>query len=200
MSGRLDGRVAVVTGGARGIGFATAKRQIQPNAILQKAGLIRSASDCDAWTIPEGGTAMVYITNEQRRAELGARLPELFRGLEGVQQIIEPKTFGEHGFPAPGPSSRMADLVLAAADGYSFGAKSEGPDVADILAGAASGNHGYLRTNPDMRAILVAWGAGIRPGTKLTEVRNWDIAPTVARLLGFEMKNISGHALTEVLK
>ena len=175
-------------------GFATAQRQIQPNAILQKAGLIRGA-DCDAWTIPEGGTAMVYITNEQRRAELVSRLPEMFRGIDGVRQVIESKDFGEHGFPPPGPTSRMADLVLAAADGYAFAGKSEGPAVVDIPAGAPAGNHGYLRTNPDMRAIFVAWGAGIRPGTKLAEVRNWDVAPTIAHLLGFEMKNISGHTL-----
>ena len=180
-------------------GFATAKRLIHPNSILHDGGLIRG-SECDAWTIPEGGTAMVYITNEQKRAELVSRLPEMFRGVEGVQQIIEPKSFAEHGFPPPGPTSRMADLVLAAADGYAFGGKTEGPAVIDIAPGAASGNHGYLRTNPDMRAIFVAWGAGIRPDTKLPEVRNWDVAPTVAHLLGLEMKNISGHALTELAK
>jgi predicted AlkP superfamily pyrophosphatase or phosphodiesterase len=181
-------------------GFATAKRQIQANVVLHDAGLIRGSDDCDVWTIPEGGTAMVYITNQQKRTELAARLPGLFRGVEGIQQIIEPKEFREHGYPPPGPSSRMSDLVLAAADGYSFGGKLEGPTVIDIPAGAASGNHGYLRTNPDMRAIFVAWGASVRPGIKVQQVRSWDVAPTVGRLLGIEMKNISGHTLTEVLK
>jgi hypothetical protein len=51
-----------------------------------------------------------------------------------------------------------------------------------------------------MRAIFVAWGASVRPGIKVQQVRSWDVAPTVGRLLGIEMKNISGHTLTEVLK
>ena len=180
-------------------GFVTAKRLIQPNAILKSQNLIRG-TECDAWTIAEGGTAMVYITNEQKRSELEKRLPEMFRGVEGVQQVIGAGQFPAHGFPPPGPNSRMADVVLAAADGYAFGDKSDGPPVADIPPGASSGNHGYLRTNPDMRAIFVAWGNGIRPGSTVKQMRNVDIAPTIARLLGLEMKDIAGHTLTEILK
>lgn len=180
-------------------GFVTARRLIQPNAVLSREKLIRGG-DCDAWTIAEGGTAMVYITNEGKRAELRKRLPEIFRAVDGVQQVISPEQFSEHGFPPPGPGSRMADLVLAAAEGYAFGGKSDGPPVADIPPGASSGNHGYLRTNREMRAIFVAWGNGIRPGSTVKQMRNVDIAPTIARLLGLEMKDTAGRILTEILK
>ena len=51
-----------------------------------------------------------------------------------------------------------------------------------------------------MRAIFVAWGNGIRPGATIKQMRNVDIAPTIARLLGLEMKDITGRTLTEILK
>jgi predicted AlkP superfamily pyrophosphatase or phosphodiesterase len=70
----------------------------------------------------------------------------------------------------------------------------------DVPAGAVSGSHGYLRDMPDMRAVFVASGYGIRQGATVPQVRNVDIAPTIARLLGLEMKNVSGRVLTDVLR
>lgn len=180
-------------------GFHNVKKQIRANSLLRREGLIRDGG-CDAWTIAEGGTAMVYITNEQRRAELGPKLRQMFSGAEGIEEILAPQDYAKYGFPMPGPTSRMADLVLAAAPTYAFADGSDGPMVSDVPAGATPGSHGYLRSMPDMQAIFVAWGNGIRPGAKLEQVRNVDIAPTVAQLLGLEMKDIEGRVLTEVLK
>ncbi len=180
-------------------GFHNAKKLIEPNALLRQKGLSQT-SGWDVWAIPEGGTAMVYITNEARRAELTPKLRGLFEGVEGIETIIGPGEFKQHGFPPPGPKSRMADLVLAAAEGYAFAGAIDGPVVIPIAPGANSGNHGYLRSMPDMRAIFIAWGNGIRPGSTLNEIHNIDVAPTIARLLGLEMKNIDGRVLTEILK
>jgi predicted AlkP superfamily pyrophosphatase or phosphodiesterase len=180
-------------------GFHNAKKLIRANSVLKQKGLIRGG-DADVWAIAEGGTAMVYITNEHRRAELAPRLRDLFRGVEGIQQMIGPEEFAKYGFPPPGPKSRMADLVLAAADTYAFANGADEPAVSDVPAGATPGNHGYLNSMPDMQAIFVAWGSGIRPHTTVDRVRNLDIAPTVARLLGLEMKNVEGRVLDEILK
>ena len=179
-------------------GFATARRIIHPNAILRSKDLLRGRDDCDVWAVPEGGTAMVYVTNPQRRSELLPRLPSLFQAVEGVREVITPDQYAKLGFPPPGPDSRMSDLVLAAADGYAFDGATEGAAVTDVAPGANSGNHGYLRDNPAMQAIFVAWGAGIRRGVKLDEVHNIDLAPTIAHLLGLRMDNISGKTLTGV--
>jgi len=45
------------------------------------------------------------------------------------------------------------------------------------------GFHGYSPENPSMRAILVAAGRGVAPGTKIGLVPSVDIAPTVLSLL-----------------
>src|SRR5262245_12760192 len=46
-----------------------------------------------------------------------------------------------------------------------------------------SGSHGYLASDPEMDAIFIASGFGVKPGTKLERVANIDVAPTIAKLL-----------------
>ena len=49
------------------------------------------------------------------------------------------------------------------------------------------GTHGYLPDQPDMLATCVVWGAGIQPGVDLGKIRETEIAPMIARLLGLEL-------------
>jgi hypothetical protein len=51
-----------------------------------------------------------------------------------------------------------------------------------------------------MDASFVISGAGVKKGVVLDKIANVDVAPTIARLLGVEMKNVDGRVLTEVLK
>ena len=51
-----------------------------------------------------------------------------------------------------------------------------------------------------MRAILILSGAGVKKGVTLGVVQNLDVAPTVARLLGLEMTNVTGRVLTDALR
>jgi predicted AlkP superfamily pyrophosphatase or phosphodiesterase len=61
------------------------------------------------------------------------------------------------------------------------------------------GTHGYISTEPDIRALFIAAGRGIKPGVTLETVNNVDIAPTAARLLGVQLKGVEGRVLQEVL-
>jgi hypothetical protein len=62
------------------------------------------------------------------------------------------------------------------------------------------GTHGYVNSDPDMRAILVAWGAGIPAGSHTAVVPNVDVAATVARLLGVALPGMEGKPITDLLK
>jgi predicted AlkP superfamily pyrophosphatase or phosphodiesterase len=181
-------------------GFHSATKIIRPNTVLKRDGLLRSAVDCDAWVIPEGGTAMVYITNEARRAELLPKLRQSLGALEGVDSVIGSEQYADLGYPPPGSESRMSDLVLAAKPGYAFGGEQDGASVVDVPAGSLSGNHGYLNTMPDMTAIFIAAGAGIKKGAPIKSISNLNVAPTAARLLSLEMKNVQGRVMTEILR
>jgi predicted AlkP superfamily pyrophosphatase or phosphodiesterase len=61
------------------------------------------------------------------------------------------------------------------------------------------GTHGYISTEPDIRALFIASGRGIKPGVTLDSVNTVDLAPTAARLLGVELKDVDGRVLQEVL-
>ena len=184
-------------------GFKTAKRTIRANAALREKGLLRgegSEVTCDAYVIPEGGTAMAYVTNPRNRPRLLPQLKETFLALEGVSRVLEPADYHGFGLPTPEENDQMADLVIVAKDGYSFTGANTGDPVIDILPAASPGNHGYLSTDPDMDAIFIAWGYGIRAGQRLGVVNSMDLAPTIAALLGLKMDGVAGKRLEAILK
>ena len=103
----------------------------------------------------------------------------LFRGAEGVAAVLGPEDFARYHLPRPGDHPGMADLILAALDGYAIGGEATGDTLA-VPGEGTTGSHGYLSTDPQMNAVFVASGAGIKPGAKLDAVENTSVAPTVA--------------------
>jgi predicted AlkP superfamily pyrophosphatase or phosphodiesterase len=181
-------------------GFRTYKHRIQPNALLRQIGLLSGASDKpvgDAWFMPEGGTALLYVTDPSKRAELVPQLQEIFAGAEGISAVFGTGAFGKLGLPSREQSDQAPDLVLAAEPGYMFSDNSEGDFVTNAGPG---GTHGYVNTDEQMQAIFIAFGAGIPKGIQVGTISNLDVAPTVAALLGIEMKGTKGHAIDKIVK
>jgi predicted AlkP superfamily pyrophosphatase or phosphodiesterase len=183
-------------------GFKAVKRQILPNAALAKAGLLRSdggkITGADAYVVPEGGTAIVYVTVPDPRGEILARTRQALAGMEGIDAVIEEADYSRLGLPLPGANPQMGVLLLTAKDGYAFGGAIGERLVVDAVEGSL-GSHGYIATEPDLRALFIASGRGIKAGVTLESVANLDIAPTAARLLGVELKNVDGKVMTEIL-
>jgi predicted AlkP superfamily pyrophosphatase or phosphodiesterase len=178
-------------------GFRMYKKKIQPNALLRQKGLIGGGSKNDAWVMPEGGSAMVYVTNPSRRTELVPELRAIFTGAEGISAVYDAEAFGKLGLPIPKHSDQAPDLMLAAEAGYMFSNESEGEFITQQ---SAAGTHGYLNTDMQMQAIFIATGADIPKGVRLGNISNLDVAPTVAALLGVEMKGAKGHAIEQIVK
>lgn len=183
-------------------GFKMTKRSIRPNAALRRQGLLKVENGnvtCDAFVIPEGGTAMAYVTNPENRGRLIPRLKDIFQKVEGVDRILEATDYPALGMPLPEENNQMADLVLVAKEGYGFAASHEGDSVVEVGEGINPGQHGYLSSDPDMDALFIAWGYGIRAGARLGQIDNVDIAPTIAALLGLKMGNVVGKELRKAL-
>lgn len=182
-------------------GFKTATQSIRPNAILRRLELL-SVDDGkiagDVYAMSSGGSANIYITNAARKAELLPRLAEVFQATEGVDRVLLPADFAEWGLPNPETNPRMGDLYLLAKDGYAFNGRPDGPEVG-ALAGGYPGNHGYAASDPDMSVTFIASGYGIRAGATLERMSSLDLGPTIAALLGLEMKNVEGRVLKEIL-
>jgi predicted AlkP superfamily pyrophosphatase or phosphodiesterase len=184
-AGILDRTTIVITSDH---GFKTYKRQIQLNALFKQQGL-------KSWCISEGGTAMIYAHGEPEE-----KLRTLMSGITGVGKVLGPADFDKLGYPQPSQTERMANLVVAASDGYSFSGGSQGETVVDVAAGSNPGAHGYLNADAEMNGVFVASGAGIKPAAKLGQMRTVDIAPTLARLLGVQLSNLDGRVLGEILQ
>jgi predicted AlkP superfamily pyrophosphatase or phosphodiesterase len=181
-------------------GFRAYKHKINPNVLLREKGLLTTGPGQpkgEAWVMPEGGTAMVYITNPARRTELVPELRKIFGGAEGVDGVEGVEEFPKLGLPLPARSDQAPDLVLAAKPDYMFGNELEGEYITHVGAG---GTHGYLNTDPQMQAIFIASGAGVPKGIQLGDISNLDVAPTIAALLGIEMKGAKGHVIEPIGK
>ena len=147
----------------------------------------------DAWVVPDGGTAMVYIKDPAQRATLVPKLIALFTGLDGVEHVYQQHDLAGLGLPSPQQSDQAPDLLIAAKPGYWFASGPRAPEVGT----SSGGTHGYLNSDSQMQAIFLAWGSGIRPGVRLDHISNLDVAPTIAALLGIELTNATGRPLRQ---
>ncbi|HEV3483840.1 MAG TPA: hypothetical protein VG106_00420, partial [Vicinamibacterales bacterium] len=92
----------------------------------------------------------------------------------------------------------MGALFLTAKDGNAFTNAIGDEVVVDAPAGSL-GAHGYLGTDPDLRALFIASGRGIKKGVTLDVIDSVDVAPTAARLLNVDLPHVEGKVLTEIL-
>jgi predicted AlkP superfamily pyrophosphatase or phosphodiesterase len=88
--------------------------------------------------------------------------------------------------------------MLEAAPGYSFDDPLMGAEVRDS-GETYKGTHGYLPTDPRMRASLIIYGPGVRSGAKLPLARMIDLAPSIAGLLKLKLPQSEGKSLKELL-
>jgi predicted AlkP superfamily pyrophosphatase or phosphodiesterase len=183
-------------------GFKTVKRQIRPNAAFMKAGLLKAEqgkiSQTQVYSVPEGGSALVYVTVPDPSGELLGRAKKALEGMEGIDKVIEPADYARYGFPNSADNDQMGALFLTAKEGYAFTAAAGEDLVVDAPAGSL-GAHGYVSSDPDLLSLFIASGRGIAPGVRLGIMNTVDIAPTAARLLGVELKDVDGRVLDEIL-
>lgn len=105
-------------------GFARPSKLINPNVILRKAGLMRPGPRRRAQSVSEGGTAFMYLTEPASVKEDRAKVITLLRGVEGVEEIIEPSEYTALHLPDPARNPQVGDLLLVAKEGYAFSDES----------------------------------------------------------------------------
>lgn len=178
-------------------GFSLNKTKILPNQILQKAGLLelhgKRITGGVIQPVVQGGSVLLYISDEANRDSIMKRVRKAFAGVEGINKIAGPEDFAEYGIGDSRHDPHAPDMVIFGKVGYYFG------DTAAGQKKESKGSHGQDSHLPDLHAMFVACGSGIKPGTKLGEISNKDVAPTAAKLLGVEIPNAEGHVLTEAL-
>jgi predicted AlkP superfamily pyrophosphatase or phosphodiesterase len=183
-------------------GFKKVAKVMFPNVALRNAGLVQidkeKVSRCDAYAMAQGGMAFLYINDSARRASLLPELRELFSKTEGVAQVVDGNDGPSFGMPLPSENAAMGDLVLFAKSGYAFKGAFEGEE---LVASSSNylGTHGYVASDPDLDGVFIASGYGIRKGAHAGRIRNLDVAPTIAALLGIDLRGSEGEVLADFL-
>lgn len=183
-------------------GFVRVNQHIVGTTILRRAGLLETDDNpprARVQIISEGGTGMVYLLSEKTKEADRKKIIKLFKNQEGIAQIVEPKDFAKYGYPSPESNPQMADLVLAAKDGYAFSGLEMVKETMVPTREGGAGTHGFLSTNPKMNALFIAVGRGIAKGKRIGVVENIDVAPTAAYLLGENFPSADGKVLQEIL-
>ncbi|HEX3600325.1 MAG TPA: ectonucleotide pyrophosphatase/phosphodiesterase [Lacipirellulaceae bacterium] len=184
-------------------GFSANKISVLPNVVLKKAGLVqaegRKVTGGSVEVVPQGGSAFVYIMDDANRDDIIKKVKAAFANVEGVSSVIGSDQFAEYGIADPKRDPHEPDMMLFAKMGYFFGDTAAGSIPVDTKP-ERKGSHGHDSHFPDLHAMCVAWGDGIKPGVNLGDIDNRSVAPTIAKLLGIEIPNVEGKPLTEALQ
>jgi len=181
-------------------GFADEKHRVAPNVLLAQDGLITlkdgKVRDWKAFTQHTGGSAGVYVKDPQDTAtvkRVHALLQEHAVDASGTRlyQIIEKDQLVKLGGPP------NAVFYLEGELGIMFSGAVTG---GFFRPATLQGNHGYMPTKPGLQTGFIVAGRGVKKGVVLESIRLVDVAPTVARFLGVELKDTDGHALNEIIQ
>jgi predicted AlkP superfamily pyrophosphatase or phosphodiesterase len=185
-------------------GFIPYRQRILPNVLLRQQGFLTAIggriTGGSVRAVAQGGSCFIYVLDEANRAELVERIAKQFREVEGVGHVLVGQDFANVGLPHPGKNPQMADIVLSAKPGYNFNDLAAGDDVVTELLPQTKGAHGSDATHPEMHAAFIAWGVGIKAGAKPGKITNTSVAPTLAALLGIDMRDTDGAALEVILE
>lgn len=120
--------------------------------------------------------------------------------LPGVSRLVRPQEFHALGLPTyeESPYVRGHYMLIGEIDTF-LTARPDSSSTARAKMASPRYEHGYLPAHPDMHTSVVLSGRGVRKGARIGHVRSLDIAPTIARLLGVELRDVEGRVLTEAL-
>lgn len=184
-------------------GYAPVEQEFRPNVILARKGFLTAdtTGNITSWiaaTRASGGAAAIYL-RDQYNEELAKVLTDIFADLhkkEGspIWRVINKKDAAKLG------ADPRAALFLEAAPGFVISERVSGKKITDKLDSALErAGSGYLPSRSEMRGMLIVAGKGIKPNSKIEYAQLVDIAPTIARLLGFELKASRGHIISGIL-
>jgi predicted AlkP superfamily pyrophosphatase or phosphodiesterase len=178
-----------------------------PNVLLVRDGLVRlnedgSIRDYDAIFHSAAHSAFVYLKDPDD-ASLKERVQKLLRRY----QAEEPVGFGEI-LTADEVKARYRNagdfsFMIEGADGYSFTSKT----AAELVVAKADNSnykyacstHGHMPEKGPKPAFILS-GPGVKKGARLSGCSIVDEAPTIAKLLGFDMPSADGKPLCELLE
>ncbi|MFD1773868.1 alkaline phosphatase family protein [Paenibacillus rhizophilus] len=190
-------------------GFVNTTRTFYPNVLFKHKGWLaqnlkdeHDLKDSRVVAVSNGGSGYVYVLEDNAGAK-ELLMDEVRRALaesEGVGRLFEQEDFPSLGLPAAGEMDDHCPDFAFEAEPDCFVHFDYSGDEVNTSFTKFKGMHGFLPQREELKAVFVASGPSIRPGASLPEIRIVDVAPTIARLLGTELKDTDGSELDSLWK
>lgn len=175
-------------------GYGSVHTAIAPNTALASARLLEAVGGAtaswDAIARSNGGSAFVYARGE-RPAVRARDVLDRESHETGAFHVLSADEMLKVG------ADPEAWFGLEAEPGFTFVDDASGEF---LRPAAVRGAGGYVLAGPALDPGFAAWGRGIRRGIRIPVMRQTDVAPTLARLLGVNLEGAEGHALVGLLE
>ncbi|MGO1367978.1 MAG: ectonucleotide pyrophosphatase/phosphodiesterase [Senegalia sp. (in: firmicutes)] len=149
------------------------------------------------------GSAYVYTKNDDEKIK--EEIFELLNEFNMKHNCID-NIFTSNQAKELGADEKCA-FMLEAKKGYYFLDDHKRKVIEDIkeedignIAHITLSTHGYSPFKEDYTTVFMAKGCGIKKGIVIDEMSLIDYAGTFARILGFEMNDIDGRVLDEIIE
>lgn len=178
---------------------------IYPNKLLEGAGLLTKSQDnlvasYKAVCKSADGAAYIYAGQDVSNKDLMEAIEPLISN-GSIERVYNSEEAQEMGAD---PSCRF---MLEAAVGYFFKDEVEDQALIRVLEApkrsskVCINNHGYNPSSKEnYETVFLVAGKGIKKNVFLDEMSLTDEGPTLAAILGLEMKGTDGRALVEILE
>jgi len=189
-------------------GFATVTQVMRPNMLIRNV---------PARFISAGGSAFLYRYKDTKREDIPLIIKSVTDSLAKLPsekrrrfRIIDRKELDRLG----ADSAALIALTGTASSGLVFSGstgpkqiENHGPGtlfqnnkLEGIFTPTKGGHHGYDPNIPEMYTGFVACGAGIKKSGHIASLREVDIAPLVAALLGVDFNTPDGQLVPGIIK
>jgi predicted AlkP superfamily pyrophosphatase or phosphodiesterase len=193
-------------------GMSLIHTDIRPNLLFQQKGWQKQgelqlrtrlgppviSEETKVTCISNGGDGFVYIfeEDEDEKQALMKEVKEALLATEGIEKFIDKDEYEELGLPVAHKDS--PDFIIECKKGYQIQTK---PGEEVVAQSIFLGQHGYLPNEDDeMKVALIAHGPDIKPGIISEEIHSVDIAPTIAKTMGLDLKGADGKVLQQIIK
>jgi predicted AlkP superfamily pyrophosphatase or phosphodiesterase len=180
-------------------GFQTVTHSVNLYPLFERSRLLGKVNlHAGYWTV------LVELTKDFDPARDSRKLEEVLddvASLEGVSRIVRPDEHHALGVPRYEESPYVLGHYIIVGDVDTRAVIDEqSTSTKRVALPTPLYGHAYLPTHEVMYPLFLAVGRGVKQGVRTGHVHNYDIAPTVAALLGLEMPGLRGRVLKEILE
>lgn len=180
---------------------------IKINKLLLDKGFIRISKknkvlEYDAICKSLDGSAYIYLkdfNNEIVKSEVEKLLKDFKDKKEGIEFILNNEEIIEHG------ADPKASFMIEGCDGYYFVDDFTGEIIENIDKHKIEKNHnnykgvhGYYPGKDNYKTFFIAYGKDFKEGKVIKDGKLINHGPTIAKLLGGELKDCDGCAVDDI--